>query len=684
MKTNHRYLKSSRRPLLPAWLFLTLMAAYQECMVHIWVTDEIQPGRFLAVLTFGLGLGAALGLLVSFIPSPKGQKWTAVGVSLVMSVFWLMETFIFDSYKVFMDLTTIVGGAGGVATDFMDEVINSLTRNVGSIFLMLLPTVVYAVFFRSGKTKWLTRGFLTLAAASLYVLGLFVIVPRYTPDGGLLGNAYNFDSAAQSFGLHMGLILDATHGSPKDAGFVTVETEPTVPPTTEAAEPEEVTQETEPEIVYEDQVIPGVDFAELAAANRGPIASIYSYAASQTPAKKNAYTGLFKGKNLILITAEAFTKETIDPELTPALYRMATKGIQFQEYYQPAWGASTTAGEFSNLIGLVPTSLGACMKEAKQQKLLFTMGYQLGREGTYYSAAYHNHLHDFYERNETHTKLGYDQFLARGRGLDDYITPVFPESDLELIDATIPECIANQPFNVYYMTVSGHCPYSLKENAQARRHMDQVKSFYEKKGVAHSDTVMGYLASQQELELAMESLLKQLEEAGIADDTVVVLATDHYPYGLERSKTWQNTRDHLAELFGVEDYDLFMRDHNALIIWSGCLEDQNIVVDEPVYSLDILPTLSNLFGVEYDSRLLIGRDVFSDQSPLVLWPDHSWITDKGRYNSRQGTFTPTGDETVTQEYIDQISAIVSNKITYSRSVIEQNFFNYLAKDLGRE
>ena len=123
------------------------------------------------------------------------------------------------------------------------------------------------------------------------------------------------------------------------------------------------------------------------------------------------------------------------------------------------------------------------------------------------------------------------------------------------------------------------------------------------------------------------------------------------------------------------------RDYSALIIWSGCLEGQNIVVDTPVYSLDILPTLSNLFGVEYDSRLLVGRDVFSDAEPLVLWPNYSWKTDKGTYLS--GVFTPAEGVQVEDGYADRISAIVRNKITYSKSVAEKDYFNYLAQELGR-
>ena len=240
-----------------------------------------------------------------------------------------------------------------------------------------------------------------------------------------------------------------------------------------------------------------------------------------------------------------------------------------------------------------------------------------------------------------------------------------------MIDVTVPQFIDKQPFSIYYMTVSGHCEYSLKGNDMTEKNWDKVQH------LEHSDIVKGYFAANLEFEYAMESLVRQLEEAGIADDTLVVIATDHYPYGLERSKTWKNTKDHLAELYGVKDYDQFLRDHNALIMWSGAFEDKNIVVESPVYSLDILPTVSNLFGVEWDSRLLVGRDVFSDAEPLVLWPDFNWVTEKGTYCD--GEFTPREGVEVDEGYVKRISAIVKNKITFSESVVDMNYYDYLLK-----
>lgn len=658
---------------LPGWLVLPLLVAYNELILHIWITDTLQPGRLLAVLAFAVGFGCVLSLLTSLLPWARASKWVTVGLAAAAAVICLMEYFLLDAYKVFMPPVTIISGAGGVAGEYLDIVLSLLGRNLWRIGLMLLPVLLYALFCHSRKPGWKLRGALAGAAAILYLLGVGA-VKGLTRDAARFGAAYDFDSAVRCFGVNMALTLEATHSSVKEE--VPVFMEAPAQPTQPAEPPRESLEGPEPGVVYGENRLEGVDFTALEKSARDPsIAAIYHYAASVPPGKKNAYTGLFAGKNLILITAEAFTSEVVDPERTPTLYRLANEGIRFTDYYQPAWGASTTSGEFSNLVGIVPTNGGMCMKEAIQQDLFLTMGHQLQRLG-YYSVAYHNHNKDFYDRNKTHVHLGYDQFLAQYGGLEG-ITPVWPESDLEMMDVTVPQYIDHQPFSIYYMTVSGHCMYSLNANAMAKKHYDQVAD------MDCAEAVKCYYASQLELEAAMESLVRQLEEAGIADDTVIVLATDHYPYGLERSGTWQNTSDYLRELYGVDRYDNFIRDHNTLIIWSGCIEGMDITVDEPVYSLDILPTLSNLFGVEYDSRLLVGRDVFSETEPLVLWPDYSWKTEKGTYDAQTGVFTPAEGAEAEEAYLDRIDALVAGKIWYSRSVLDADFFNDLAEALGR-
>lgn len=658
---------------IPAWLFAIFTAVYCELLLHLWISETLIPGRLAAVLAFALGFGGILAQIVSFLGQKRWGKWVSVALVGLVAALYITEYFILDAYMTFMTLGTVFGGAKGVATDFADVAFGLIFRGFWRILVMLLPVFAYALLAKPVATSWRLRWFGLVLALAGYAGG-FVIVDAVDLDGDRLDSAYNFDSAIRCFGLNMGVTLDAFRsGGNEEMDFVMVAPTPVPQATQPAQTPEAETPEETQAVSYEPNVM-DIDFAALAESeSNGRVAKLHSYVNSLTPSMENEYTGLFAGKNLILITAEAFTAEVIDPELTPTLYRLANEGIHFTEYYQPAWGASTTSGEFSNLIGLVPANGGACMKEVNQQNLFLTMGHQLQRLG-YSSVAYHNHVGTFYDRHKTHTQLGYDKFIALDFGLEG-VSRRFPESDLEMMVSTVPQYIDQQPFSVYYMTVSGHSVYALDVNESAKRNYDKVKD------MEGSEPVKVYKAANLELENAMASLVGQLEEAGIADDTVIVISTDHYPYGLEQSQAYNNSKNYLKELYGVDTVTKFVRDHNALIIWSGCLEGMNLEIDTPVYSLDILPTISNLFGVDYDSRLLVGRDVFSDQEPLVLWPDYSWITDKGTFDFATGTFTPREGVEVDESYVQRMKSIVSNKISYSKEAQNQNYFNYLWKDL---
>nr|MBQ8244156.1 sulfatase-like hydrolase/transferase [Oscillospiraceae bacterium] len=659
---------------IPGWLYAIALVLYCETILHLWILEEFSAVRFAAVLAFALGFGGILAQIVSFIGHKHWGKWVTVAITGIVAAFYIVEYFVSDAYMVFMPMGTLLGGAKGVATDFGDVVIQLVVRDFWRILVVVLPVILYALFAVPVKTSWRTRWFGLVIALAAYLLG-FQVVSSAGTDAARLSDAYNFDSAIRVFGLNMGMTLDAVHsgsGEEEQGDFVVVENPaPAVPAT-----PEETTPQETEAVAYADNVM-DFDFAAMAEAETNSrIANIHKYVNTVAPTKQNEFTGLFKGKNLILITAEAFAKEVIDPELTPTLYRLANEGIRFEDYYQPMWGGSTSSGEFSILTGLVSASGTNSIKESQQQDLFLSIGKQLQKEG-YHSVAYHNHLYTFYDRHKTHTLYGYDEFIGMKNGMEAGVKDQWPESDLEMMEFTVQQYIDKQPFSVYYMTVSGHCRYNTMGNKMSKKHYDVVKD------LDCSETLKAYYACQMELEYALESLVRQLEEAGIADDTVIVLSTDHYPYGLENSATWGNKKDYIAEMYGYDPKDNIERDHSALIIWSGCLEDMDLVVEEPVYSLDILPTISNLFGVEYDSRLIVGRDVFSDAEPIVLWYDYTWKTDKGRYDSSSRKFTPVAGVEVDEAYVERISNIVYNKIYYSREAQNTDYFDYLAEEMEK-
>ena len=427
--------------------------------------------------------------------------------------------------------------------------------------------------------------------------------------------------------------------------------------------------------VYKENVLP-LDLETLSAIG-GTMGSMDLYVNSLAPTHQNEMTGIFKGKNLILIAAEAFSGDMIDPELTPTLYRMAERGIRFTDYYQPA-SAGTTGGEFEFLTGLLPVSGGRSMKNISTHNNYFTMGSQLDRLG-YFGKAYHNNDYKYYDRHITHNTLGYSEgFMGMGNGMEEYVTQQWPESDLEMIEGTLPEYIDHQPFNIYYMSVSGHSAYNAGFNKMAEKNLPTVEAWCEAQGKEYSDKVKAYLAANLELENAMTYLVNELEKAGIAEDTVICITADHFPYGLDEDAAVGHM-PYLSELYGFEVMDYFERDHNRLILWCESLEKEDpITVDTPVSSIDILPTLSNLFGTEWDSRLLPGRDVFSEAQPLVFTMSYDWKTDLGTYYAASGKFVPASEEIeIPEGYVDRMKVVIRNKRTYMDGLVKNDYFAHL-------
>ena len=672
--------KTSRLPQfpIPGWLFTIFQILFCEAMLHLWCMDSFSFHRFVTVIFFALGFGGLVSQIVSFFGCRKWSKGVTIAVCFLLTAFTMVEFFVEFSYQTYMPVSTLVSGAKGVATDYADVVIELVIKQFWRILVVLLPIVAYGLFALPVPTSWKTRWF-GLAGSLVSYAVAFAIVFGVGIDADRLSNAYSFDSAIRGLGLNMGMVLETMKGgeSESNAGDFFIE-EPVAMETPVETEPSEtipeetVPEETEP-IVYDDNVIDLLDFSALAEDEPNTrVAAIHKYVNSVTPSKKNQYTGLFEGKNLILIAAEGFAAEVIDPELTPTLYRLANEGIKFHDYYQPMWGGSTSSGEFSILSGVVPSGGTNSVREAVQQDLFLTMGNQLQELG-YHSVAYHNHTYTYYDRHITHESFGYDEFIGMGNGMEDGVQDGWPESDKEMMDFTVQQYIDKQPFSIYYMTVSGHTPYRFESNKMSRRNKDAVEH------LDASDNIKAYYACQLELEYALQSLVEQLEAAGIADDTVIALSADHYPYGLEE---WTANKPYIHELYGFKYKNHLERDHNALIIWSGCLEDMDLEVKEPVYSLDILPTLSNLFGLEYDSRLLVGRDVFSDEEAIVLTQNYSWKTIEGVYDADKKKFTPNEGSTVGADYVERINKIVSNKVTYSREMAATNYFKYVSRALA--
>ncbi|MCQ2417737.1 MAG: sulfatase-like hydrolase/transferase [Oscillospiraceae bacterium] len=635
--------------------------------------------NLLMIFLYSAVLGNLTAFLTAFLRD-KAKRIVRIVLLILLMIPYGVEYFIFREYNIFYDVKTIINGAGGAATGFMDEIIRLVfsLNGITLILMLAVPAIIYCIFCKKYDkdiyTNWMQRiGSLCIIA----VLGITAVsISRLNKEyARTYTKEYSFPSAIEKFGLMTALRLDISKGSDADGlDFVIDEPEPVVTETTAVTT---CTENTDPSVTTTTEVTYGknvldIDFAELAETESGTYASLAAYVNSLKPSGKNEYTGIFEGKNLIFITAEAFSREAIRKDITPTLYRLMTTGIRLKDYYQQA-SAGTTGGEFQNLFGLLPMKGGASVPSfTGGGNTHFTMGSQLNRLG-YWGKAYHNNSATFYNRNTTHNKLGYSEgFMGYGTGMEKYVKYEWPESDLDMITGTMEEYLDQEHFNVYYMSVSGHSGYSYYGNRMSQKNWDAVKD------MTYSDTVKAYFAANIELDRALEALVSELEKRGLADDTVICISPDHFPYGLDDNAAFGHMQ-YLSELYGYNVENIIQRDHNAAVIWCGCLEDEKqVVINTPSSALDLVPTLSNLFGLDFDSRLFPGRDVLSDAEPLYFDRDYNWKTDKGYYLSSTQTFYPNhASDVVSDEYIERIKAIVRNKVNYCKGVIDSNYFAHL-------
>ena len=427
-----------------------------------------------------------------------------------------------------------------------------------------------------------------------------------------------------------------------------------------------------------------IDFdALIAGTTNKELQNAHKYFQNRTPSKKNAYTGLFEGKNVIIMTVEAWAPAAINEKLTPTLWKMKNEGFVFENYYCSCWGGSTATGEYAVMSGNFYTST-KCLAYSADTLMKFAPGNMFGAAG-YECYAFHNHTYTYYSRDKSHPNMGYKWFGIGNWDKSSLFTDQWPMSDRELAVNTLDYITADKPFHIYYMTVSGHANMTWGGNANARKHRAEVLAA----GLGYTnENALSYIAAQYEVELMVKTLVEDLDRKGILEDTVFVMAPDHYPYQITEDAN--QTYAALSELYGIPltsnpsdiegNFDLYRA---PLIIWSASMK-KPVKVSKVCSAIDIMPTVYNLFGLDYDSRLITGQDILSDTPGLVPLNCNGqggswhWITDYGSYNTKTRKFTPAPGVTVSgdqlQSYIKSTNAAINSLQKYSKYILDKDYY----------
>ncbi len=664
-------------------VYFPLFCLFAELVVRVCVYRGFPEGTVTAMLS-AAGFGCIWNLLTLCFSEIWNRVFFYLGSGLVC-IYACVQLIYYTVFNRFFSLR-LMFTVGADVLDFKEQIFQTIAMRWYGIVLLMAP-VLLRIGLDIGK-----KGFAKLAprmllfgggAGGICYLAFFCLLfaggkDAYSP-WNLFFHEWDVSLGTQQCGFFVAagkdmkevffpgeedsyedVLLISPQPSRED---ITPSSKPTAAPTVtpEQRQDEETGQSTPTlaptptPVVYHELY----DFEQLAGTEKNEtVRNLHTYFAGQKATPHNEYTGLFEGYNLILLTAEGFSPWAVDEKLTPTLYRLTHSGFVFENFYTPLWYTSTSDGEYVACTGLLPDGSNSMTRSAEND-MCFAFGNQFGKLG-YKTYAYHNHSYRYYSRHLSHPNLGYT-YKGIGNGL---VLPsnCWPRSDYEMMQATVPEYIGEEPFHVYYMTVSGHMSYTFVDNTMANRNRGVVAQF------PYSEPAKAYLACNYELEKALTYLIEELEKAGIAERTVIALSADHYPYGLEKM--------YIDELAGYEVEEEFELYKNHFILWCAGMKE-TVSVDKVCSSLDIAPTLSNLFGLPYDSRVYPGKDILSDEPGLVIFDNKSFLTDKVAYSTVTREAKSRDGETVEKEYLDEKILEVKQKFAASKGILNNDYYSYL-------
>ena len=629
------------------YLFILLSLIYLDLVFNLFSYDMYLRSTVFNIFFFNLVNAAVITLIISLF-KPKVNRIITCFIYGILGI-WYSFHYIF--YKVLLTPFSIVlFRQSDQPLQFGGAIVTSVINNLYMIILFLVPFVLLMIFKKKINfpkeflKQKILYGILLVVTIGVFLGNIYI----QDKDTGSIYNLY-YETNNVALNIERLGVMSATYIDLKKTIFGFDEK-------IEAVNLEESVDDSE----LFDYDYNNLEF-DFSGGNDN-IKKINNYIKTETGTKQNRYTGMFEGKNLIYIVAESFSEIAVSEELTPTLYKMVHEGFDFQNFYTSN-NLSTIGGEFQALTGLYADNSILSSWRGGKAYYPYGLGNTFKSLG-YNTYAYHNNSAYFQDRNVYLKNQGFTNYKGCYNGLEKIINcNQWPESDVEMMTKTISDYInSDRPFMTYYMTVSGHFYYSFSENAMARKHKNEVAK------LNYPEQVKAYVATQIELDRALKVLVDKLTEAGKLDDTVFVLLADHYPYNM--------TLENINKISTYKRDSLIEVNSNNLIIYNSKMKP--VKVSKVGMSIDVLPTVLNLFGVKYDSRIIMGKDILSTSPGVAIFKNKSWVSDLGTYYAANGKFVAKVDE-VPDGYVKNMNNLVNNRVAISRMIVQNNYYKYLFK-----
>ena len=394
------------------------------------------------------------------------------------------------------------------------------------------------------------------------------------------------------------------------------------------------------------------------------------YFINNTKTGKNSYTGLFEDKNLIVIMMESVNDIFINEEMYPNFYKLLSSGYYFKNNYSPRNSCATGNNELSGMIGLY-SIYNKCTANTYSNNIYPYSIFNLFNNKGYKTTSMHDYTEKYYQRREIHTNMGSGKYFD----VDDLKLTYNTKDEEWASDEDFMKQVVNilknykekDKFMTWLTTVTSHQPYGSSTYGDKYLYLFESEKYSD-----YNIKLKRYMSKLKVLDDGLGVLLKGLENQGKLDDTVIILYGDHYPYGLANNI--------LEDALPYSIEEKYENERVPMVIWSNDLEATTYT--EYTSYVNLLPTIANLFNLDYDTRYSTGQDLFSsDYQSITVFADGSWKNEIAFYNASNDNITYYTNKEYTIDEIIKINESVNNKIKYSNLAIQHDYFNYLYTNL---
>ncbi|MGG3890998.1 LTA synthase family protein [Metabacillus fastidiosus] len=400
--------------------------------------------------------------------------------------------------------------------------------------------------------------------------------------------------------------------------------------------------------------------AQRALADTNDITEVENYVKANFASPNPEYFGKAKGMNVIYVSLESLQNFVIDyklngEEVTPFLNSLAHDGntFYFNNFYHQTGQGKTSDAEFMMENSIFPLPQGAVFTTKGQNTFQAAPAIydQLG----YTTAVFHGNYKSFWNRDVMYKALGYEKFFdAEYYDMNEQDVVNYGLKDKPFFKESMPLLTSlKQPFYSKFITLTNHFPYPIsEEEATIEPH------------TTGDGSVDRYFQTARYMDEAIEEFFNDLKEAGLYDNTVVVMYGDHY--GIS-----ENHNTAMEKVLGKEitPFESAQLQETPLFIHVPGVKGG--IQSQYGGQVDVRPTVMHLLGIDTKDYIQFGTDLLSSEhSEIVPFRNGNFVTpevtavDGKYYDTKTGLLIEANEDIKQSEEVAEMKLRLSDKTVY--------------------